>query len=100
MKFLWIISMANVLIFLVKSKFLSNFQFFFFKLVFKVILFCYRYKISRLIDATNALIVQFGAKNQRTSRVLYTNGWLDGWVDHAITEYYHEGSEVINLYCK
>lgn len=54
----------------------------------------------RLEQATAALHIEYGSRDQRATHVVYTNGMLDPWLDHGITDDVIPGSHVINLPCK
>lgn len=56
-----------------------------------------RYKIE---SAARALEIQYGSRAQQATHVIYTNGLLDSWLDHGITDDVVYGSHVINLQCK
>lgn len=51
-------------------------------------------------QASRALDIQYGSRNQQASHVVYTNGMLDPWIDHAITDNNIQNSQVINMNCK
>lgn len=51
-------------------------------------------------QASRALDIQYGSRNQQASNVVYTNGMLDPWIDHAITDDIILNSRVLNINCK
>lgn len=51
-------------------------------------------------EASRALDIQYGSRNQQSGNVVYTNGMLDPWIDHAITDDNILNSRVININCK
>lgn len=58
------------------------------------------YDRTAIEQASRALDIQYGSRNQQASRVVYTNGMLDPWIDHAITDDVILDSRVININCK
>lgn len=59
-----------------------------------------RYRVPKLVESTRALSIQFGGRNQKITEVIYTNGMLDSWIDHAIVDDNFHGAKVVNLLCK
>lgn len=60
----------------------------------------YSYQLYKLNEATRALIIHYGGRNQQATNIVFTNGILNPWVYDGITQYDGSGSYVYNMQCK